>query len=92
MKKIIFLSIIAIIIAHTGYTYYRTNLLPFQSLLLECKSEYIKYPYEYWTKNNTTTDEWDHYQSAKENYPIIKFPLEFFSTSSGYNHWFFSFL
>ena len=75
--KIFIILFICLFLGNTSYTYYRTNLLPFQSLLLECKSEFIKYPYKDWRKDNTTEDEWDHYQSAKKNYPIVKFPENF---------------
>ena len=77
MKKYIFLIILAIIIINVGYTYYRTNLLPFQSLVLECKAEYIKYPNDGWDETNTTKDQWEHYNGAKKNYPIVKFPKNF---------------
>ena len=80
MKKLLwvgFFIIITFVFTNIGYTYYRTNLLPFQSLLLECKAAFIKYPYRDWRKDNTTAEEWEHYDSAKKNYPVIKFPSEF---------------
>ena len=79
MKKLLwvgFFIIITFVFTNIGYTYYRTNLLPFQSLLLECKAAFIKYPYRDWRKDNTTAEEWEHYDSAKKNYPVINAEIQ----------------